>query len=95
MQKIPKLSYWNLKIIHDEGSPNEDLDRICHAFNEKLYIHKGILEETLEEILEGFPLTFIDGMNALLTKEITPKELYGATDSMVNAKSLGHDRILI
>lgn len=47
----------------------------------------------MREIFENFLVSFTDGMNVLLTNEITQQELYGAIELMGNGKSPGHDGI--
>lgn len=52
-------------------------------------------KNALREVFEDFPVTFIEVMNASLTKEIMQHELYGAVDSMATGKARKHDGIPI
>ena len=69
----------------------EDFDRIFHDFYEDLYRHKEVSEGAFKEVFEGFPITFMDEMNAILTKVITKRELAAAVTAMAKDKAPSHD----
>ena len=60
-----------------------------------LYGHKEVSEETIIEVFVEFQATFIEEMNASLTKEITERELGGVVRDMAKGKALDHDGIPI
>jgi hypothetical protein len=69
----------------------EELEKITNDFQEDLYGHKDISEETLTKVMEKVPATFTNAMNEALRKKITEKELRQAVNSMAKGKTPGHD----
>ena len=73
----------------------KDLDRICLDFYRKLYAFKEILEEALEEVFTGFPVTFNDIVNVTTIKEITERDLGAVVRYLVKGKTPGHEGLSI
>ena len=73
----------------------KDLDRICLDFYRKLYAFKEILEEALEEVFTGFPVTFNDIVNVTTIKEITERDLGAVVRDLAKGKTPGHEGLSI
>ena len=93
-QKNSKAVISSLKDKHGRIFTNRvDLHSICHDFYADLYKHREVSEKALEEVFDGFPVTFTDAMNVTLIQDITKKELASALTAMAKGKAPGHDGI--
>lgn len=63
--------------------------KICHDFYKELYRHNDISNEALREVFEGFPITFMNAMNATLARDIIEKDLSSMVMSMAKGKTSG------
>lgn len=73
----------------------EDLEAICLDFYKKLYEHKEVSEEAINEVLDGLLATFTCDMNMTLVKDISESELSAVVSSMAKGKAPGHNGIPI
>lgn len=62
-----------------------------HRFLSNFNQHKGVSEETIREILENSPISFIVHINASLSREIMEKEFSSGVHSMTKGKVPGHN----
>ena len=62
-------------------------------FTKKLYQHKEISEETLDEVFEDFPGMISQATSETLMRDITERELATTVISLAKGKAPGHDEI--
>ena len=75
-QKNSKAVISSFKDKHGRIFTNRvDPHNICHDFYADLYKHREVSEKALEEVFDGFSVTFTDVMNVTLTQDITKREL--------------------
>ena len=78
-----------VEFLHDK----KIYKRYVMNFTKKLYQHKEISEEALDEVFEDFPGMNSQATSETLMRDITERELATTVISLAKGKASGHDEI--
>ena len=93
-QKNPNVLMTEFKDNHGRiFTRQEDLENICYKFYNKLYQHKEVSWEAIDDVFEDFPGMISHATGEALTRDITERELSTAVTSLAKGKAPRYDGI--
>ena len=93
-QKNPNAFMTELKDNHRRiFTRQEDLQNMCYEYYKKLYQHKEISEEAMDEVFKDFLGMILQATSETLMRDITERELATTVTFLAKEKAPGHDGI--